>query len=151
MINIAQLTLAIQAGSNGTFVDPLAAAFNPTPYVPVQPTRALTDSLVSQAQDAITTSPVPGMSFASPASVASIFSVTSMTAKNNDATNTVWLSVTLQPSILTGSSPTTLPPTFIVPILPGGIMTLSCPISPSSLILYTPAIGQGIDYILIGN
>lgn len=151
MINIAQLNLSVQAGSNGTFVDPLAAAFNPSPYNPVQPTRALTDSLVSQPQDAITTSPVPGMAFASPASVAAAFAVTSLTAKNTDPTNTVWLSVSLQPSILTGSSASTLPPTFIVPILPGGLMTLSCPISPSSLILYTPALGLGIDYILIGN
>lgn len=151
MINIAQLKLSVQAGSNGTFVDPLAASFNPAPYSPMQPTRSLTDSLVSQTSDAITTSPVPGMAFASLASVASPFAVTSLTAKNNDLTNTVWLSVTLQPAILTGSNPLTLPPTFIVPILPTGIMTLSCPISPSSLILYTPQLGLGIDYILLGS
>ena len=151
-INIAQVKLQVIANSTGTFAEPLTAAFNPMPYLPLSPQVAAVLSATSQAGDTLAgITPVPGMGFLTPLTVPSGMTVTSYSIKNSDSSLTIWLKFSLAPSATAGTDPLQVFPTMLMPLLGGGVMTLSTPLNPNSLYFYTPTIGMSVDCLVIGT
>lgn len=151
-INIAQVKVQVLANSNGTFAEPLTNAFKPDPYFPVQPQIAINLSATSQEIDSLAgITPIPGMLYATSIALSSEMTATSLTIKNVDPIQTIWLKFKLAPSSTVGTDPLSIFPIVTIPLLGGGIVTLSTPIDPTFLLFFTPAIGMSVDCIIVGK
>ncbi len=149
MISIAQIKVTALASANGTFVEPVAQAFRPDPYTPLSPQRALSDSVASQAVDALTgvqvfPAPPEMLFYTAIAAAQTNLRVLSLTVKNLDPQRTIWLKLQVEPTAYAYPS---VP--VALPLLGGGILSLPTPVQFSSLGVYTPSLGMAIDYMIV--